>query len=103
MHIAEVSAADSAAGLKVPVWRVVKVHALPGYRLALQFADGTQGEVRMERLIHADDAGVFAMLRDERVFDAVHVEHGAVTWSDRVDLAPEALYDVVRQGHAELG
>jgi hypothetical protein len=89
--------------LKTPVWRVVKVRALPRYRLSLQFADGTKGEVGLERLIHADDAGVFATLRDERFFDAVHVEHGAVAWSDQVDLAPEALYAAVRQGRTELG
>lgn len=103
MHSAEISAADSAAGLKTPAWRVVEVRALPGYRLSLRFADGTRGEIGMSRLIHAEDAGVFATLREERAFEDAHIEHGAVMWSDRVDLAPDALYAAVRQGQAELG
>jgi len=82
---------------------IIEVCPLPGFRLALRFADGTKGEIGMERLIHADDAGVFAALREPRRFDAAHVEHGAVAWPDAVDIAPETLYAAVRQGRAELG
>lgn len=102
MHSAEISAADSAAGVSVPSWRVLEVRALPGFRLALRFADGTRGEVGLHRLIHSDDAGVFASLREPRLFEAAHVDHGAVTWSGAIDLAPDALYTAVSQGRTEL-
>jgi Protein of unknown function (DUF2442) len=79
------------------VWRVVDVQALPGYRLRVRFNDGTEGEVDMSRLIQAPHAGVFAALRDEALFRQVHVALGAVTWPGDLDLAPDAMYQAIRE------
>jgi hypothetical protein len=85
-------------------WRVLEVSALPDYRLSIRFADGTRGEVDMMRLVHSEQAGVFASLRDTRVFESVHVDHGAVAWPNDVDLAPDALYaSIAANGRCELG
>lgn len=73
-------------------WRVTHVTALPGYRLSVQFADGTRGEVDASRLILGPRAGVFSALRDPALFARVGVEHGAVTWPGGLDLAPDAMY-----------
>jgi hypothetical protein len=84
---------------RVP-WVVVSVNALDGYRLAVRFIDGTQGEVDVSRLIQAPDAGVFARLRDDAVFRTVRIDHGAVTWDGDLDLAPDAMYDEIKAaGH----
>jgi len=102
MCSAQVSASDSAAGLSGTPWRVLEARALPGYRLAVRFADGTEGEVGMVGLIESDRAGVFAQLRDRNAFESVRVEHGAVAW-DGVDLAPDALYASIKaNGRCEL-
>jgi hypothetical protein len=77
---------------------------MPGYRLAVCFADGTKGEVEMARLVASGRAGVFASLRDTKVFESVRVEHGAVTWPNDVDLAPDAMYASIKaNGRYELG
>jgi len=78
-------------------WRVVKVHALPGYRLAVKFADGTTGEVDLSRLVKSDSAGIFAQLRDPILFAQAHLEYGAVVWPGEIDLAPDAMYDEIRK------
>jgi hypothetical protein len=52
---------------RVP-WVVVSVDALDGYRLAVRFVDGTQGEVDMSRLILSPDAGVFGAYETTRRF-----------------------------------
>jgi hypothetical protein len=80
---------------RVP-WVVVAVDALDGYRLAVRFMDGTQGEVDVSRLIHSPDAGVFARLRDAAAFRAVGIDHGAVTWAGDLDLAPDAMYEEIK-------
>ena len=38
-------------------WRVIEVHTLPDYRLAVKFMDGTTGEVDLSRLVMSDSAG----------------------------------------------
>ena len=78
-------------------WRVAAVQALPGYRLRVRFNDGTEGEVDLSSLIFAADAGVFAALRDEALFRRVHVVLGAVTWPGNLDLAPDAMYQAIRE------
>jgi hypothetical protein len=89
---------DSAAGLKGAVpWRVIHVEALSPHALAVRFADGTEGEVDMSSLLAARSPGVFAALRDPAVFRQVRVEHGAVSWPGDIDLAPDAMYDDIRQ------
>ena len=77
-------------------WRVTKATPRPGFRLYVEFVDGTAGEVEMERLIAAQEAGVFASLRDPETFERVRVANGAVTWPGEIDLAPDAMYDAIR-------
>lgn len=77
-------------------WRVAKVRALPRQRLAVTFNDGTSGEVDMARLIQAEDAGVFAVLRDPARFEEVTLDFGAVSWPSGPDLAPDAMYRAIR-------
>lgn len=103
MCSAQVSNSDPPAGLTASAWRVVEVRALPGYRLAVRFADGTSGEVDMARLVQSARAGVFASLRETSVFESVHVRYGAVAWPNDVDLAPDALYASIKaNGRCEL-
>ena len=91
------SDADSSAGLSDPVpWHVVDVRPAGGYRLVVTFADGTRGEVDLSRLVASDDAGVFEQLRDPAMFARVGLAHGAVTWPNGVDLAPDAMYDEIK-------
>jgi hypothetical protein len=63
---------------------------LAGYRIHVEFEDGTAGEIDLgDRLF----GPVFEPLRDERGFRKATVdEFGAVAWPCGADLAPDALY-----------
>jgi hypothetical protein len=74
------------------------VQALPGFRLAVDFVDGTAGEVDLSRLVQSQQAGVFSSLSDRTVFDQVFLERGVATWPGEIDLAPDAMYDAIRAG-----
>ena len=76
-------------------WRVAAVTALPNYRLALTFNDGTQGAADLATLVQRLDAGVFAALRDPAVFEQVGLVYGAVTWPNGADLDPCWLHDEI--------
>ncbi|MCE2484876.1 MAG: DUF2442 domain-containing protein [Desulfurellaceae bacterium] len=80
-------------------WRVVSVTALSERRLKVAFADGTQGEVDLNQFL-ADpkvEGTVFEALREADFFTRVDVRMGAVQWPNGADLAPDAMYDAIRQ------
>ena len=71
--------------------KVIRVSALDGYRLFVEFDDGTQGEVDLSDRLFGP---VFEPLRDRALFVQVAAdEFGAVCWPNGADLAPDALYD----------
>ena len=80
-------------------WRVTSVTVLPGFRLHVTFVDGTAGEVELEPFLHRPEIGegVFAPLRDPEVFAQARVVLGAVEWPGGPDLAPDAMYDAIRE------
>lgn len=92
---------DSSVGFNGRMaWHVVDVRTVGESRLSVTFADGTRREVDLSRLIGREDAGVFARLGDPAVFSRVRIVHGAVTWPNKIDLAPDAMYDEIRAtGH----
>src|SRR3989442_15909932 len=69
-------------------WRVTRVQALPDYRLAVQFIDGTEEEVDLSRLVTSEHAGEFSALRDPAIFPQGFLDFGAVAWPGEIDLAP---------------
>jgi hypothetical protein len=73
------------------MWRVVKVRALPGFRLEVEFEDGLHGILDYsQRLL----GPVFEPLRDPARFAEVGLdEDGVVCWPNGVDLAPDAMYE----------
>lgn len=86
--------APAAKGLP---WRVTSVQALPGYRLCVRFVDGLEGIVDLNALIHSPNAGVFAALADESLFNRAFVEYGAVTWPGEIDIAPDAMHAEIKK------
>jgi len=80
-------------------WRVVAVQVLPAYRLRVSFVDGTQGEVEMRAFLNGPeiDGTAFQALRDPGLFGQATVKLGAVHWPGRADLAPDAMYDAIRE------
>ncbi len=70
--------------------RLIHVEARPGYRLYLQFADGTSGEVDLSTRLFGP---MFSPLKDAATFAAVRIDDfGAPVWPNGADLAPDALY-----------
>jgi hypothetical protein len=80
-------------------WRVTAVAALPGARLRVTFVDGTEGEVDMRSFLSLPklDGTLFAALRDRAIFEQARVVLGAVRWPNGADLAPDAMYDVIKE------
>jgi hypothetical protein len=80
-------------------WRVMSVIALSNLRLRVVFVDGTAGEVHMKSLLEDSrvDGTIFEPLRDPVIFAQAQVVLGAVQWPNGADLAPDAMYDAIRE------
>jgi hypothetical protein len=76
---------------------VTSVKPAENFRLWVEFQDGTAGVVDMNSLVHGADAGVFAGLSDPVQFAEAFVEYGVVTWPGEVDLAPDAMYQAIKE------
>ena len=84
-----------------PIHDVKSVHSLEDYRLHLVFADGTEGDVDIARLI--EFSGIFEPLREVREFQRVYVdpEAGTIVWPNGADLDPLVLYAAVTKQSVE--
>ena len=80
-------------------WRVTSVSALPDSRLSVAFVDGVIGDVDMRSFLSDPkiDGTVFEPLRDPAVFAQARVVLGAIQWPNGADLAPDAMYDAIRE------
>jgi len=80
-------------------WRVTSVLTLPNSQLEVTFVDGTNGKVDMRNFLSSPmvDGTAFESLRDPAVFAEARVVMGAVQWPNSADLAPDAMYDAVRE------
>jgi len=80
-------------------WRVTSVNALSDACLRVTFVDGTGGEVHMKSFLSSPtvDSTIFEPLRDPALFAQAQVVLGAVQWPNGADLAPDAMYDAIRE------
>ena len=69
---------------------IVEIHACGDYSVQVEFADGV---IKVCDLSGHLERGVFKAFRDKDLFERVHVEHGAAVWTDKIDIAPEYLYE----------
>jgi hypothetical protein len=75
-------------------WDVIDVKAEKHLTLRVSFSDGTKGHVRFkpEHL-----KGVLRPLSDPQFFNKVFIDSGAVAWPGEIDLAPDAMYQEIKQ------
>jgi hypothetical protein len=80
-------------------WRVSSVRISGEARLQVTFVDGTVGEVDMRAFLKSPkiSGSIFEALRDTANFDQVRVTLGAIEWPNGADLAPDAMYDAIRE------
>ena len=69
-------------------WDVNTVKPLSDYRIYVELVDGRQGVFDMKPYL---EHGVFRELKDIVYFRRVGIQHGAVTWPNEQDIAPETL------------
>ena len=70
-------------------WDVLKVNSIAPRTLEVEFSDGLNGKVFIDRSFCT---GVFEALVDDNEVRAAFVENGVVTWSNGLDLAPDTMY-----------
>lgn len=79
------------------VWSIIRFKVLPEYQIEVSFADGMTGIANLgPRLSQGPLGDGFDPLCDQKMFSRVFLDHGALTWPGRIDLAPDAMYERIR-------
>lgn len=79
-----------------PLTRLRSVEVLDAYRVHLAFSDGKTGVVDLKDELWGP---LFEPLKDPERFAEVHLDEECLTiaWPNGADIAPEWLYDAVRE------
>jgi len=80
-------------------WDVEEVQPVGNRRLAVKFADGLMGTLRISP---AFCTGVFAPLLDDQLLDQATIQYGVITWPNGLDLAPDTLYAQIKRSPRRL-
>jgi hypothetical protein len=84
-------------------WSIVRFNVLANYKIEVSFADGTTGVADLApRLSQGALGDGFDPLCDEALFAKAHLEHGALTWPGGIDLAPDAMYQRIRESGTSI-
>lgn len=75
-------------------WDVVEARVLEPGCFKVKFADGLEGKVRFAPTAYR---GVFERLRAPDEFAKLYVNAYFVTWPGELDLAPDAMYDHIKE------
>ncbi|MGI6076463.1 MAG: DUF2442 domain-containing protein [Pyramidobacter sp.] len=70
--------------------RVKEVKPIEEYRLLLTFTNGKRKIYDVKPLLHYK---AFKPLHNEGFFNAACTAFGSVVWNDKIDIAPEELYE----------
>lgn len=74
--------------------QLIQIEARAGYRVVLAFDDGVEGEIDLSARLFGP---MFEPLKDPALFAAVRIdEFGAPCWPNGADLAPDAMYALLR-------
>jgi hypothetical protein len=90
---------------EVMMIEVIGIRWLGGFKLELEFSDGTVGARDFESSLQRTGP-MIAPLKDPEYFGRVFLEDGALTWPNGYDWDPIALHDemkaagLLRQSHA---
>ena len=69
---------------------VVSVHAMPDYKLHLEFENG---EKRIFDMTPYMEKRPFDRLKGTPLFMMAKIDYGTVVWPGNIDISPETLYD----------
>ncbi len=68
---------------------VVQVEPLQSYHLKLTFKNA---EIRVFDMNPYLNLGIFKELKDEALFNTVHISFDTIAWNNEADMDPEILY-----------
>ncbi|HOW81298.1 MAG TPA: DUF2442 domain-containing protein [Spirochaetota bacterium] len=69
---------------------VKSVDPMRGYKLLIVFNNGEKKIFDMNPYL---ETGVFSELKNENLFNSVHVSFDTIEWSNGADICPEVLYN----------
>jgi hypothetical protein len=83
----------------IELGKVLKVQAMPGYRLMLTFSNGAQGQADLSDMV-AEGGQMVEPLREPAKFAEVFVANGVPSWPNGYDIDALRLYQELKARRA---
>ena len=66
------------------------------YKIWLEFADGTEGEIDLEKQLYGE---IFEPLKNPNYFKSfkIHPELNVISWDNGADFSPEFIYETIKK------
>jgi hypothetical protein len=75
---------------------VIKAKHIKDYEVWIAFDNGKKGRVDLASQLK-NRGGVFKPLQDIKYFKNFKIENDTLSWENGADLAPESLYELLKQ------
>ena len=76
--------------------RIIKFKLKGGYKLDVEFDNGTKGEIDFEKILQEDHREIVQELLDVELFKKVKINLHTLCWDNDVDFAPDYLYSQLK-------
>ncbi|MBF0531882.1 MAG: DUF2442 domain-containing protein [Candidatus Omnitrophica bacterium] len=74
---------------------VTQIRYIGDYIYHIVFDDGKEGDIDFSSYLNRP--GIFAPLKNKKIFSAARIEGGTIAWPNDADIAPETLYDLLEK------
>ena len=78
------------------IW-ILKAEYVADYRIHVTFNSGESEIIDLKEIIYRDNRPIFKELIDTNKFRQFKVDFDTIVWENGLDLAPEYLYDFLKQ------
>ena len=80
------------------VW-IVSAEYVEDYKIHVTFNNDENGIIDLKEAIYHDSRPILKELIDTKKFSQFKVDFDTIVWDNGLDLAPEYLFDLLKQSH----
>ena len=75
--------------------KIVNEELKNGYKIYVEFNNGIKGLINFKKILEEDHRDIIRELLNEELFKTVKINLNTLCWDNKVDFAPDYLYEKI--------